>query len=78
MKSICRAVADWLKRAGEPERALVLEALQIRVTATVEEIRISGVLPTDLPAFLGNEDADFSGFTELSGIPFDRALRMAN
>ena len=54
LRSICAAVANWLKRAGEAERALVLEALQIRVTATVNETRISGVLPTELPAFLAD------------------------
>ena len=44
LNSICAAVASWLERADEPEKALVLDAPQIGVTATVNETRISGVL----------------------------------
>ncbi len=66
-----------MKRAGEPEKALVLEALQIRVVATVEETRISGVLPTELPCFLEDEPAsEFSGPTEHQGVPFDLAFHL--
>ncbi len=64
-----------MDRAGEPEKALVLEALQIRVTATVDETRISGVLPTELPSFLADEPvSEFSGRTEHSGVPFHRTF----
>jgi len=77
LNSICAAVAGWLNRAGEPEKALVLEALQIRVTATVDETRISGVLPTELPSFLEDGPAsEFSGVSEHSGVPFDRAFHL--
>ena len=76
LNSICAAVAKWLSRAGEPEKALVLEALQIRVTATVDQTRISGVLPTELPSFLEDEPtSEFSSLTEHTGVPFDRAFR---
>ena len=75
LKSICAAVAGWLKRAGEPEKAHVLEALQIRVTATVDETKISGVLPTELPSFLEDESAsEFSGRREHQGVPFESAF----
>ena len=79
LNSICAAVAGWLDRAGDPEKALVLEALQIGVLATVEETRISGVLPTELPSFLEDEPAlKFSGLTEHQGVPFDRAFHLTD
>ena len=46
-----------MDQADESGEALVLEALQIRVLATVEEARISGVLPTQLPDAIGDEPA---------------------
>jgi len=68
-------VAVWLERAGEPEKDLVLEALQIGVTATVDETRISGVLPTELPSFLADESLqEYSDFEVNSGIPFHHSL----
>ncbi len=76
LNSICAAVAAWLEGAGEPEKDLVLEALQIGVTATVEETRVSGVLPTELPFFLADEsEQEYSDFEVNSGIPFGRDLR---
>ena len=83
LSSICAAVAGWLDRAGEPEKALVLEALQIGVVATVGEARISGVLPTEFPSFLADEPtsdeptSEFSDLTEHPVIPFDRAFNLA-
>ena len=66
-----------LLRELEPEKDLVLEALQIGVTATVEETRISGVLPTELPSFLADEsEQEYSDFEVNSGIPFGRAFRL--
>ena len=62
LNSICAVVASWLKRAGEKDKTLVLESLQIRVTATVDETRVYGVLPTELPS------------TVNSGIPFHHSL----
>ena len=79
LTSTCAAVAGWLKRADEAERALVLEALQIRVRATVEEARISGVLPVQLPSFLpGEPTLELSDLMEHPGIPFDRAIKLIN
>ena len=74
---MCAAVAAWLERADELGKALVLEALQIKVTATVDETRIAGVLPTELPSFLADESTQEEPY--LKGhprIPFDRASRL--
>ena len=77
LKAICAAVASWLKRADEPDKALVLEALQIGVTATVDETMVSGVLPVELPSFLLDEsEQEYSDFEVNSGIPFGRAFRL--
>ena len=51
------AVAKGLDQADESGKDLVLEALQIRVLATVDEARISGILPTQLPDAIGDEPA---------------------
>ena len=64
-----------MKRAGESDKNLVLEALQIGVTATVDETRISGVLPTELPSFLADESLqEYTDFEVNSGIPFHHSL----
>ena len=74
---ICAAVVGWLKRADEPERALALEALQIGVRATVEEARISGVLPAQLPSFLAGESTlKLSDLKGHPGVPFDHAIQL--
>ena len=44
-----------MEGACDLEKDLVLEALQIGVTAKAEETRVSGVLPTELPSFLADE-----------------------
>ena len=68
-----------MDKADESGKALVLEALQIRVLATVDEARNSGVLPTRLPDAIGDEPAsDYLDFKELPGLPFDRAIHLAN
>ena len=38
--------------------------LQTGVMATVEETRISGGLPTEIPSFLADEASEFSGLTQ--------------
>ena len=76
LKAMCGAVASWLERADEPDKALVLEALQIGVTATVDETRVSGVLPVELPSFLLDEsEQEYSDYEVTSGIPFGRDFR---
>ena len=75
LNSICAAVAEWLNCAGESEKALVLEALQIGVTATDEPTRISGVLPTELPSFLADvSPEELSNSNTSPGVPFERAF----
>ena len=75
LNSVCAAVAGWLERAGEADKDLVLEAPQIKVTATVDETRIAGVLPTEFPSFLADESAqENSGLRGYAGVPFDRAF----
>jgi hypothetical protein len=47
----CREVDRWLDQAGDAERQLALEALQIGVTATREQATVSGLLPLDPSEF---------------------------
>ena len=53
----CAHVAAWLKQAGEDERLLALEALQIAITATHNEAVVAGVLPPEPPPFIMDERA---------------------
>ena len=46
---ICKGIADWLDRAGESERELSLDVLQVTVEATENEATVSGVLALLLP-----------------------------
>jgi site-specific DNA recombinase len=48
----CRAVGNFLDRAGPEDRALALEALQIAVRATPQEAEIHGVVPIDSDLYL--------------------------
>ncbi len=67
-----------MDQADESGKALVLEALQIRVLATVDEARISGFLPTQLPDAIGDDhNSDNLDFKEQPGLPFDRAIHLA-
>ncbi len=76
---VSTAVARWLDQADEAGKALVLEALQIRVLATRDEARILGILPTQLPDAIGDEPAsDYLDFKEQPGLPFDRAIHLAS
>jgi len=79
LRSWHAAVASWLEGAGEQEKDLVLEALQIGVTATVDETRISGVLPAELPSFLVDDtDSEFLDLADHTGVPFGRAVHSAS
>ncbi len=51
----CAAVGAWLDRVGEQERVLALEALQVAVEATRDAATVTGVLPTEPPAFITDE-----------------------
>ncbi len=48
VEGACASVARWLDDAGEEDRALALEALQVAVTATRDEAVLQGVLPVDI------------------------------
>ncbi len=61
LSQVCAAVADWLDRASERDRAVVLEALQISVTATREAATIAGVLPVDVTQFITGEPSSAPG-----------------
>ena len=49
LEHICKGIADWLDRAGESERELSLDVLQVTVEATENEATVSGVLALLLP-----------------------------
>ena len=55
LNSACTAVAQWLEQAGDTDRVLALEALQIAVEATKDSAVISGILPVDAPEFIKKE-----------------------
>jgi len=55
LKSACDAVVAWLDKADTAERTLALEALQVNVEATKEAATVTGVLPTEPPAFIADE-----------------------
>jgi site-specific DNA recombinase len=48
VRRVCAAIVDWLDGASDDDRALVLEALQVEVTATKDEATLQGVLPTEI------------------------------
>ena len=48
LAGVCTAVADWLDKATDPERALALKALRISVEATRDAAVVRGGLPTEL------------------------------
>ena len=57
LRHICQAVSEWLDRAGDSERELALEALQVIVEATWEGATVSGVLPVEPPQFIKHEQS---------------------
>jgi hypothetical protein len=57
LQRVCAAVADWVDQAGEEDRRLALEALQVSISATKGAATMSGVLPTDTPGFITDEQS---------------------
>ena len=55
LEQACSAVAAWLDQAGDDDRVLALEALQIAIVATREEAELTGVLPIEAPEFISAE-----------------------
>lgn len=52
LERACAAVAQWLDLAGEEDRTLALEALQLAVTATKDSATVTGELPVEPPSFI--------------------------
>ena len=50
--AVCTAAATWLEEAGEAQRSQVLEALHLKVGATREEAKITGVIPSEAPELI--------------------------
>ena len=64
LQRVCAGVADWVDQADEKDRRLALEALQVSISATKGAATMSGVLPTDTPGFITDEQSSrclFSG-----------------
>ena len=64
LQRVCAGVADWVDQADEEDRRLALEALQVAISATKGAATMSGVLPTDTPGFITDEQSSrclFSG-----------------
>jgi site-specific DNA recombinase len=57
LQRVCAAVADWVDQADEKDRRLALEALQVSISATKGAATMSGVLPTDTPGFITDEQS---------------------
>ena len=55
LKATCTAVAAWLGRAGQEERVLALEALQVTVRATRNNATLAGVLPATACGIITSE-----------------------
>ena len=64
LQRVCAGVADWVDQADDKDRRLALEALQVSISATKGAATMSGVLPTDTPGFITDEQSSrclFSG-----------------
>jgi site-specific DNA recombinase len=57
LSAACAAISEWLARATDDDRRLVLEALQISVVASRENATITGVLPSDPQSLLISQRA---------------------
>ena len=49
---VCAAIGAWVDQAGDDERSQILEALQIKVSATPERAEVTGVIPNETAAYL--------------------------
>ncbi|MDP6064212.1 MAG: hypothetical protein QGI49_05420, partial [SAR202 cluster bacterium] len=57
LQRVCAGVADWVDQADNKDRRLALEALQVSISATKGAATMSGVLPTDTPGFITDEQS---------------------
>ncbi|MCY3882572.1 MAG: hypothetical protein OXG61_10675 [Chloroflexi bacterium] len=49
LRQACARIADRLEGAGREDQQLLLEAVQLRVEATREEVTVEGILPLEPP-----------------------------
>ena len=72
LRRTCAAIAERLDVAGPQDQDLVLEAVQLQITATREEVTLEGVLPVDAPESAkklpksGQTDREFSSIEQTS------------
>ncbi len=75
-------VVGWLADADAKQRMMALEALQVAVTTTREAATVTGVLPTEAPTFITDEQSCRCTFlgdkpAGLTGVPFVARLCLA-
>ena len=72
LRRACGVMVERLDGAGPEAHALVLEAVQLQITATREELTLEGSLPVDLPESIknlsksGQIDREFSSIEQTS------------
>jgi len=71
-------VADWVDQADDKDRRLALEALQVSISATKGAATMSGVLPTDTPGFITDEQSSRCSFNGEYGQPKYRGFYILN
>lgn len=77
IKSVCKAVAKWLKGADDEQgQTLLLEAMQIEARATREAADVSGVLPVEMPSMHLDEIYMGSGTDDRPGLSFNASPRL--
>jgi hypothetical protein len=60
---VCAGVAAWVDQADDEDRRLALEALQVSISATKGAATVSGMLPTDTPGFIIDEQSSRCSFS---------------
>ena len=57
LQRVCAGVADWVDQADDEDHRLALVTLQVSISATKGAATVSGVLPTDTPGFITDEQS---------------------
>ena len=68
LRRTCEAIAERLDGAGPQDQDLVLEAVQLQITATREEVTLEGVLPVESPESARNLPKPYQNDLEFSSI----------
>ena len=55
LRQVCLGVTQWLEKADESNKIIVLEALQVSVEATASTATLTGILPLKPPEFIKDE-----------------------